>query len=205
LIIPLPLLAIAIPVVHSSGAWIASTAASGYLAGTLSGTWIGSFVLGNSSLLGSLGLVSAAGIFGATGGIAAMASGAALGVGSALTAVGLGSVASALGIALAVTFLGLTPVGWAIAGTGAAIAGVVGPTSPAGRCDAISLVGISRRPPSDQVILNITDSLLGIFVDCLSLVGLFQELRSMKNERLLSVGTGTLFEFVTQGQKHLKS
>ena len=119
---PLPFLAIAVPVLHSSGAWIASTAASGYIAGTLSSTWIGAFVLGNSGLLGSLGLVSAAGIFGATGGLATLSSSATLGVGSALTAVGLGGVAKGLGIAPAATFLGLTPVGWAIAGT---VAGTV--------------------------------------------------------------------------------
>jgi len=123
---PLPFLAIAVPVLHSSGAWIASTAASGYIAGTLSGTWIGAFVLGNSTLLGSLGLVSAAGIFGATGGLAALSSSAALGVGSALTAVGLGGVASTLGIAPAATFLGLTPVGWAIAGAAATVVATLG-------------------------------------------------------------------------------
>ena len=32
---------IADPVLHSSGAWIASTAASGYVASTLSSTWVG--------------------------------------------------------------------------------------------------------------------------------------------------------------------
>jgi hypothetical protein len=35
---PLPLFALAVPIMHSSGAWIASTAASGYIAGTLSST-----------------------------------------------------------------------------------------------------------------------------------------------------------------------
>jgi len=123
---PLPLFAIAIPVLHSSGAWIASTGAAGYIAGTLSSTWIGAFVLGNGTLLSSLGLVSAAGIFGATGGLAALTSSAALSVGSALTAVGLGGVASALGIAPAATFLGLTPVGWAVAGTTVVIASTLG-------------------------------------------------------------------------------
>jgi|TARA_R110002126_G_scaffold288382_1_gene442046 hypothetical protein len=123
---PLPLLAIAIPVLHSSGAWIASTGAAGYIAGTLSSTWIGVFVLGNGTLLGSLGLVSAAGIFGATGGIAALTSSAALSVGSALTAVGLGGVASTLGIAPVATFLGLTPFGWALAGTSVVIASTLG-------------------------------------------------------------------------------
>jgi uncharacterized protein (DUF697 family) len=123
---PLPFLAIAIPVLHSSGAWIASTGAAGYIAGTLSSTWIGAFVLGNSTLLGSLGLVSAAGLFGATGGLAAFSSSAALGVGSALTAVGLGGAASTLGIAPVATFLGLTPVGWAIAGTVVTAAATLG-------------------------------------------------------------------------------
>lgn len=117
---PLPLLAVAIPVLHSSGAWIASTTASGYIAGSLSSSWIGAFVLGNSSLLSSLGLVSAAGIFGAAGGLTTLSSGAAVGLGSALTSVGLGGVASTLGVAPVATFLGLTPIGWAVAGTTAA-------------------------------------------------------------------------------------
>jgi len=47
-------------------------------------------------------------------------------VGSTLTAVGLGGVASTLGIAPAATFLGLTPVGWAIAGTAATLAATFG-------------------------------------------------------------------------------
>lgn len=123
---PLPFLTIAVPVLHSSGAWIASTAASGYIAGTLSCTWIGAFVLGNSTLLGSLGLVSAAGIFSATGGIAAPSSSAALGVGSALTSIGLGGVASTVRIAPAATFLGLTPVGWVVAGAAATIIATLG-------------------------------------------------------------------------------
>lgn len=123
---PLPFIAIAIPVLHSSGAWIASTGAAGYIAGSLSSTWIGAFVLGNGSLLSSLGLVSAAGIFGATGGLAALTSSAALTVGSALSAVGLGGLASALGIAPAATFLGLTPVGWAIGATAFAAASTLG-------------------------------------------------------------------------------
>ena len=122
----LPLFVVAVPVLHSSGAWIASTAATGYLAGTLSSTWIGSFVLGNSSLLSSLGLVSGAGIFGASGGLAALTSGASLGIGSALSAVGLGGVASALGIAPVATFLGLTPVGWAVTGTAGTVISVLG-------------------------------------------------------------------------------
>lgn len=123
---PLPVFAVAIPVLHSSGAWIASTGAAGYLAGTISSTWIGAFVFGNSTLLGSLGLISAAGILGATGTLTALSSSAALGVGSALTAVGLGGVAGTLGIAPAVTFLGLTPVGWAIAGATATITATLG-------------------------------------------------------------------------------
>lgn len=109
---------LAIPVLHSSGAWIASTAAGGYLAGTLSSTWLGAFVVGNSALLSSLGLVSAAGIAGSvSGGLAALGTGAAAGVGTALTAVGLGGIAAKLGIAPVATFLGVTPGGWAIIGT----------------------------------------------------------------------------------------
>lgn len=122
---PLPLFAIAIPVLHSSGAWIASTGA-GYIAGTLSSTWIGAFALGNSTLLGSLGLVSAAGIFGATGGLTALTSSAALSVGSALTAVGLGGIANTLGIAPVATFLGVTPIGWAVGVTTVLIASTIG-------------------------------------------------------------------------------
>lgn len=120
---PLPFIAIAIPVLHSSGAWIASTAASGYVSGTLSSTWIGTFVLGNSSLLTGSGLVSAAGIFGAAEAIGATT---AAGVGSALSAVGLGGVASFFGIAPSVTLLGLTPIGWGIAGASAVIAATFG-------------------------------------------------------------------------------
>lgn len=112
---PLPLLAI--PVIHSSGAWIASTAAGGYLAGTLSSTWVGAFVLGNGALLSSVGLASGAAAIGAA------ATSTMGGFGALLSYVGLGGVASALGIAPAVTFLGLTPVGWAIT------AGAVGITS----------------------------------------------------------------------------
>lgn len=119
---PFPIFAIAIPVLHSSGAWIASTAASGYIAGTLSGTWIGAFVLGNSSLLASLGLVSAAGVYGATSG-----SSVAMGLGSSILAsIGLGGAASTIEITPVVTFLGLTPVGWAIAGTATTLVATVG-------------------------------------------------------------------------------
>lgn len=123
---PFPVFAIAIPVLHSSGAWIASTGAAGYLAGTLSGTWIGAFVLGNSTLLSSLGLVSAAGVFGAAGGLATLSTSAALGLGSALTTIGLGGIANSLGLAPAATFLGLTPVGWAITGATATVVAALG-------------------------------------------------------------------------------
>lgn len=122
----LPLFTIAVPVLHSSGAWIASTGAAGYIAGTLSSTWIGAFVLGNCTWLSSLGLVSAAGIFGAAGGLSALTSSAALPVGVALKAVGLGGVASSLGIAPVATFLGLTPVGWAVAGATVVVASTLG-------------------------------------------------------------------------------
>lgn len=39
-----------IPVLHSSGAWIASTAAGGYVDSTLSSTWLGAFLLKNRRL-----------------------------------------------------------------------------------------------------------------------------------------------------------
>lgn len=87
---------IAIPVIHSSGAWIASTAAGGYLASTLSATWAGAFVAGNASLLAGAGLAG----LGAIGGFLAGTS---------------SSLAATVGLAPA-TFLGLTPIGWAIAG-----------------------------------------------------------------------------------------
>tara|TARA_R110000850_G_scaffold191315_1_gene318230 strand:+ start:1289 stop:1999 length:711 start_codon:yes stop_codon:yes gene_type:complete len=113
---PLPLLAI--PVLHSSGAWIAY-AGSGYLAGTLSTTWVGALILGNTTLFTSIGLVSTAGIAAASGVLAGFGASAAAGLGTALTTVGLGSVASWMGIAPAATFLGLTTIGWALMGVGA--------------------------------------------------------------------------------------
>lgn len=123
---PLPLLTIAIPVVHGAGGWIAY-AGAGYLAGTYSSTWIGAFVLGNGSLLSGLGLISAAGLYGAaSGGLTALAGGAAAGMGAALAAVGLGGVANALGIAPVATFLGLTPAGWTIAGGAGVLAATLG-------------------------------------------------------------------------------
>lgn len=113
---PLPLLAI--PVLHSSGAWIAS-AGSGYLAGTLSSSWVGALILGNSTLFTSVGLVSGAGIAAASGALAGFGASAAAGLGTALTAVGLGGVASWMGVAPAATFLGITAAGWAMMGAGA--------------------------------------------------------------------------------------
>ena len=99
---------IAIPVVHSAGGWIASTAAAGYLGGTLSASWAGAFIAGNASLLAGTAAAAGTGIAGYVTGIA-------------------GAGASALGFAPA-TFLGLTPVGWAIAGgavlTASSIAGL---------------------------------------------------------------------------------
>lgn len=113
--IPLLFLPIAIPVLHfPTGAWIA-TGASGYIAGTLSSSWVGCFILGNAGLASILG-VSGAGVLAAMGGLG---SATASGVGAGLTAVGLGGLAATLGIAPApATFLGLTPVGWGIAGAG---------------------------------------------------------------------------------------
>lgn len=113
---PLPLLAI--PVLHSSGAWIAY-AGSGYLAGTLSTTWVGALILGSTTLFTSIGLVSTAGIAAASGVLAGFGASAAAGLGTALTTVGLGSVASWMGIAPTATFLGLTTIGWAFMGVGA--------------------------------------------------------------------------------------
>lgn len=111
---------IAVPLLHSSGAWIASTAAGGYVAGTLSTTWIGAFIAGNSGLLTGLGITSAAGVLAALGG-GLSSVGAALG--SGLSAVGLAGVAQSLGLAPA-TFLGLTVASWAAVGTSVATVGV---------------------------------------------------------------------------------
>jgi hypothetical protein len=52
---------IAIPVIHSSGAFIASSA-TGYLAGTLSSTWLGAFVIGNAGLLAGASALTASAI-----------------------------------------------------------------------------------------------------------------------------------------------
>lgn len=110
---------IAVPVLHSSGAWIASTAAGGYLAATLSSTWVGAFIVGNAGILSSLGITSAAGVLaGMGGGLSSVG----IALGSRLTAVGLGGVAQSLGLAPA-TFLGLTVVGWSIAAVSVAAAG----------------------------------------------------------------------------------
>jgi len=100
---------IVIPILHSSGAWIASTAAGGYIAGTLSTTWVGAFVAGNAGLLSGLGITSAAGVYAAFGGTLSSAGSV---VGSGLSAVGLSGLAQSLGLA-PVTFLGLTFVSWA--------------------------------------------------------------------------------------------
>jgi len=59
---------IAVPLLHSSGAWIASTTAGGpCVAGTLSSTWIGAFIAGNAGLLSGLGITSAVGVLAAMG------------------------------------------------------------------------------------------------------------------------------------------
>lgn len=101
---------IAIPLLHSSGAWIASTAAGGYIAGTLSTTWVGAFIASNAGLLSALGITSAAGVYAALGGTLSSAGTA---VGTGLTAVGLSGLAQSLGLAPA-TFLGLTFASWAV-------------------------------------------------------------------------------------------
>ena len=101
---------IAIPLLHSSGAWIASTAAGGYIAGTLSTSWVGAFIAGNAGLLSALGITLAAGVYAALGGTLSSAGSA---VGTGLTAVGLSGLAQSLGLAPA-TFLGLTFASWAV-------------------------------------------------------------------------------------------
>ena len=111
---------IAVPLLHSSGAWIASTAAGGYVAGTLSSTWIGAFIAGNAGILSGLGITSAAGVLAAMGG-GLSSVGAALGGG--LSAIGLAGVAQSLGLAPA-TFLGLTVASWALVATGFTAVGI---------------------------------------------------------------------------------
>lgn len=111
---------IAVPLLHSSGAWIASTAAGGYVAGTLSSTWIGAFIAGNAGLLSGLGITSAAGVLAAMGG-GLSSVGAALG--SGLSAIGLAGVAQSLGLAPA-TFIGLTVASWAMVATSVAAVGM---------------------------------------------------------------------------------
>jgi len=111
---------IAVPLLHSSGAWIASTTAGGYIAGTLSSTWIGAFIAGNAGILSGLGITSAAGVLAAMGG-GLSSVGAALGTG--LSAVGLTGGAQSLGLAPA-TFLGLTVASWTLAATSVAAVGI---------------------------------------------------------------------------------
>ena len=106
------ILLLAIPVVHSSGAWIASTAASGYIASTLSATWIGSFMLGNSGVLSMIGLASAGGILATVG---VVSSAVRCFLSKPLIAVGLESWAQAICPERA-TFLGMTSRGWLITG-----------------------------------------------------------------------------------------
>jgi hypothetical protein len=105
---------IAVPLLHSSGAWIASTAAGGYVAGTLSSTWIGAFIAGNAGVLSALGITSAAGALTALSG--GLPSGGAA-VGSGLSAIGLAGVAQSLGV-VPKTFLGLTVINWAAVASG---------------------------------------------------------------------------------------
>ena len=100
---------IAIPLLHSSGAWIASTATGGYIASTLSATWVGAFIAGNAGLLSALGITSAASVYAALGGTLSYAGTA---VGTGLSALGLSGLAQSLGLAPA-TFLGLTFASWA--------------------------------------------------------------------------------------------
>ena len=70
----LPLLAV--PVLHSSGAFIAYSG-TGYLAGTLSSSWLGAFVIGNSGLLAGASALTATSIGGFFSGAKSSAAGAA--------------------------------------------------------------------------------------------------------------------------------
>jgi hypothetical protein len=71
---------IAIPVIHSSGAFIASTA-TGYLAGTLSSTWLGAFVMGNAGLLAGASALTVSAIGGAFTGVKSSVTGVAASLG----------------------------------------------------------------------------------------------------------------------------
>lgn len=110
---PLPFLTLATPVLHSSGSWIASTAAGGYLSGTLASTWIGAFVLGNSGFLVTL----SASVVGVGASIVAASTSASLWLGEMLTDWGLGWFAEWLGIAPVRTFWWFTAENWAIFST----------------------------------------------------------------------------------------
>ncbi|MCE2516607.1 MAG: hypothetical protein J4F41_01975 [Alphaproteobacteria bacterium] len=105
---PLLSLTIAIPVLHSSGGWIASAAGS-YIAGTLSSTWIGAFVAGNASI------VAITGGGGIILGMGALVSTGTAWLGAALTSVGLGGLAIWLGL-VPVTYFGLTSGAWILIG-----------------------------------------------------------------------------------------
>jgi hypothetical protein len=74
----LPLLAV--PVLHSSGAFIAYSG-TGYLAGTLSSSWLGAFVLGNSGLLAGASALTATSIGGFLSGAKSSATGVAASLG----------------------------------------------------------------------------------------------------------------------------
>ena len=106
----LPLITIAIPLAHSSGGWIAH-AGGAYVSGTLSSTWIATFVLGNAGLLSKLGFVTKA--TSSIIGTIAVKSGTSLG--GIMTTVGLGGLAESLGLVPA-TFLGLTAPAWGVVG-----------------------------------------------------------------------------------------
>jgi hypothetical protein len=71
---------IAIPVIHSSGAFIASSA-TGYLAGTLSSTWLGAFLMGNAGLLAGASALTASAIGGVFTGVKSSVTGVAASLG----------------------------------------------------------------------------------------------------------------------------
>jgi hypothetical protein len=126
---PLPLLAI--PVLHASGAWIAS-AGGCYLAGTLSSTWIGAFVLGNTALVSAVGLVTGASAVAISGATIPSTTTAAIKA-ATLTKAGLAGLAvsglkgawNARKVAAVAPAVAIAPA-WVIAGVGSASLGAAG-------------------------------------------------------------------------------
>ena len=114
---PPVIIALVIPVVHSSGGWIAYTGGS-YIGGK---SWFAAFVLGNIGVLNKYGLVSAA----TSSIISAITLKTSASLGGLMTTVGLGGLAQSWGLVPA-TFLGLTAPAWGVVGVSALSLGALG-------------------------------------------------------------------------------